>query len=91
MLFMHVGNLYAQAVDLSPRAARIAASMLVKEATFPEVLRKSLTMALDSCSQGSRKLNDAPDAYTRALADDTRDVRAAKKFVAACMAVCARG
>ena len=49
---MRVGALYEQAVDLSPRAARIAAALLGHESTLPEPLRRSLFITLSACAKG---------------------------------------
>ena len=49
---MQVGFLYEQAVELSPRAARIAATLLVQEPALPAPLRRSLAIALAALARG---------------------------------------
>jgi len=77
---MQFGPLYERAVDLSPRAARIAAILLVHEPDVPEALRRSLSMAL----AGDDETQDRAPDYR----PDDRDSRAAMAFVQACLAVC---
>lgn len=88
---MRVGPLYEQAVDLSPRAARIAAALLVEEATLPEPLRRSLAIALSACGKGGQGDDEMRAVRQAGLAREDREVRAAERFVEACKAVCAGG
>ncbi|MBB1600803.1 hypothetical protein A9977_12220 [Variovorax sp. UMC13] len=88
---MRIGPLYEQAVDLSPRAARIAAALLVKEATLPEPLRRSLAIALSACGGSAQGADDMPMARQAGLGGEDREARAAARFVEACRALCARG
>ncbi|MDQ0570574.1 hypothetical protein QFZ42_002408 [Variovorax paradoxus] len=74
---MHIGPLYEQAVELTPRAARIAALLLVGDENIPAILRRSLGIAL---SASGRPENDSP-APRR---PDDPDSAAAQRFVAAC-------
>jgi hypothetical protein len=81
---MRIGPLYEQAVDLSPRAARIAAALLVHESKLPEQLRRSLAIALSACGESEEDmLQESEDS-------EDSEVQAAARFVEACRAVCAR-
>lgn len=88
---MQVGSLYEQAVELSPRAARIAATLLVQEPGLPPTLRRSLSIALDALGGGANEgeggMNEEDDAR-RAASRLDRDARAAERFVDACRQVC---
>jgi hypothetical protein len=88
---MRIGPLYEHAVDLSPRAARIAAALLVNEATLPEPLRRSLAIALSACGKSAQGADDMSTARLAGLDGDDREARAAARFVEACRASCARG
>lgn len=78
---MQFGSLYDQAVGLSPRAARIAAKLLVQEPAMPAALRRSLTMALAPTEEATEVADLRPS---------DPDVRAASEFVHACQAACSR-
>jgi hypothetical protein len=88
---MRIGPLYEQAVDLSPRAARMAAALLVKEANLPEPLRRSLTMALRGGEAPSNGVDDTRLLSEDAIGCSDAERRAATRFVEACKAVCERG
>jgi hypothetical protein len=80
---MHMGPLYEQAVELTPKAARIAALLLVADDAIPAPLRLSLGVAL-SGSAGSG--GDLPAHWT----PEDPDATAARRFVAACLEVARR-
>jgi hypothetical protein len=80
---MIIGPLYEQAVQLSPRAARIAALLLVDDEAVPATLRRSLCVALSHAGMPEGK---APVLW----AHDDPDAVAAQRFVAACLEVAAR-
>jgi len=80
---MHIGPLYEQAVGLTPKAARIAALLLVGDADLPPPLRRSLGIALAASA------STAEDAATHWPSDDP-DADAARRFVAACLEVARR-
>jgi hypothetical protein len=86
-----VGPLYEQAVDLSPRAARIAAAMLVKESTLPQPLRRSLCVALHACGEGIDGVDGKRGVDDAEPGCNDPEFRAAVRFVEACRIVCARG
>lgn len=88
---MRVGPLYEQAVKLSPRAARIAAALLVRESTLPEPLRRSLTIALHACSEGVDGPSETREAGGSEDGSQDREIVAAVGFVEACRILCARG
>ena len=88
---MRVGPLYEQAVDLSPRAARIAAALLVKEATLPQPLRRSLAIALSACGRSAQVADEMPTPRQACYDSEDREARAAARFIEACKALCARG
>ena len=75
---MHIGPLYEQAVELTPKAARIAALLLVADDAIPASLRRSLGIAL-SASAGAACDGSAP------WTPEDPDARAARRFVAACL------
>ena len=75
---MHTGPLYEQAVQLTPKAARIAALLLVADDAIPAPLRRSLGIAL-SASAGAASDGSAP------WTPDDPDATAARRFVAACL------
>lgn len=78
---MQVASLYEQAVDLSPRAAKLAAELLVRERMLPQALRGALLVVLSACAEGA-------DGDLRATGDDdARETCAARRFVEACQAV----
>lgn len=77
---MKMGSLYEQAVALSPKAARIAAFLLIDEPQVPEPLRRSLGVALSSC--------DADATVTVRWTDEDPDAQAARRFVEACREYC---
>lgn len=78
---MRIGQLYEQAVALTPRAARIAAQVLLRDDDVPEDLRRSLCILLSACAGNSGDL-----AVVRWAPGD-RDAAAAQRFVAACRSV----
>ncbi|MGK6306020.1 hypothetical protein [Variovorax sp. DT-64] len=80
---MIIGPLHEQAVQLTPRAARIAALLLVDDETVPPTLRRSLCIALSHCGMPE---DTAPVLW----AHDDPDAVAAQRFVAACVEVAAR-
>ena len=80
---MIIGPLYEQAVQLTPRAARIAALLLVDDETVPANLRQSLCIALSHSGMPEGK---APALW----AHDDPDAVAAQRFVAACVEVARR-
>ena len=80
---MIIGPLYEQAVQLTPRAARIAALLLVDDETVPADLRRLLCTALSHSGVPEGK---APVLW----AHDDPDAVAARRFVAACLEVAAR-
>jgi len=89
---MQVGFLYEQAVELSPRAARIAATLLVQEPALPAPLRRSLAIALAALARGGGEgAGRRPDEGIEPVAPSRsdRDTRAAQRFVDACREVCA--
>ncbi len=77
---MRFSHLYDLAVALSPRAARIAAMLLVHENDMPDDLRRSLSIALAASAKGNAatELKWTPD--------NDPDAAAAARFVAACTA-----
>lgn len=80
---MQIGTLYEHALDLSPRAARIAVGMLALEPDFPEPLRRSLRIALSAvCVDASERV--------RLLRLGDRDARAARSFLTSCRRACQR-
>jgi hypothetical protein len=88
---MQVGSLYEQAVELSPRAARIAATLLVQEPGLPAPLRRSLAIALGALTRGGGDgAGQAHDEGIEPVAPSRsdRDARAAQRFVKACREVC---
>jgi hypothetical protein len=76
---MHTGPLYELAVELSPKAARIAALLLVADDAIPAPLRRSLGIAL-SASGGA-----ACDGSVPWAPEEDPDATAARRFVAACL------
>jgi hypothetical protein len=77
---MQLGSLYDQALELSPRAARIAAVLLMQDRVIPASLRRSLNMILVSGEeQGERMVPWTPV---------DREAKAAVRFVQACQEVC---
>jgi hypothetical protein len=86
---MRVGPLYEQAVALSPRAARMAARLLVMETTLPEPLRRSLVIALGACAGCADEADDELDTRESVGRRVDREARAAARFVEACKASCA--
>ena len=74
---MHIGPLYEQALKLTPKAARIAALLLVGDESIPPSLRHSLSIALSACAahDGEPPAHDDPEAVS------------ARRFVAACQEV----
>ena len=77
---MRIGPLYEQAVELTPRAARIAALLLVEDEDIPATLRRSLGIALSS-SRGAAGELPAPAGPAAAPA---------QRFVQACREVAPR-
>lgn len=75
---MRFTHLYDQALALSPRAARVAALLLLHEDSMPSDLKRSLSLALSACA----KHVDASDIYGSL---DDKDAVAAEQFVAACV------
>ena len=80
---MHIGPLYEQAVELTPKAARLAAMLLVADDEIPVPLRQSLGMALAASGAAP---HEAPGPWT----PDDPDAAAARAFVAACVEVARR-
>jgi hypothetical protein len=80
---MIIGPLHEQAVQLTPRAARIAALLLVDNENVPATLRRSLCFALSRSGLAEGK---APALW----AHDETDAVAAQRFVAACLEVVER-
>ena len=80
---MHMGPLHQQAVELTPKAARIAALLLVDDDGIPAPLRLSLGIALAASADPE---DDSPAQWS--LADP--DAAAARRFVAACLEVARR-
>jgi hypothetical protein len=77
---MQLGSLYDQTLELSPRAARIAAVLLMHDPAIPASLRRSLSMILASGEErGERMVHWTPV---------DRDAKAAMRFVQACQEVC---
>lgn len=74
---MQIGTLYEQAVGLSPRAARIAAGLLVDDPLLPMALRRALRMALWA--------DDGRPCFAGDGGDEAfEEAAAAARFVAAC-------
>jgi hypothetical protein len=87
---MRFGPLYEQAVDLTPRAATIAATLLVREVTLPEPLRRALAITLSACGKCAHG-HDNGSATSPGTEGRDCEVRTAMRFVEACKALCARG
>lgn len=80
---MQIRILYEKAVNLSPRAARIAAAMLSTEADIPQPLLRSLQITLAAvCVEADDK--------KRLLHLGNREAQAAQAFVASCKQACNR-
>jgi hypothetical protein len=76
---MQVDSLYEMAVDLNPRAARIAAEFLAGDPALPDHVRAALRMAL---------LRAATDEDVEGQGFSAgRDAQAAAVFVSACRKV----
>ena len=86
---MQVGPLYEQAVALTPRAARMAARLLVNETTLPEPLRRSLAIALGACGGCADEAAEKLDTGEGVGRHEDREARATARFVEACKASCA--
>ena len=74
---MSYGTLYEQAVDLSPKAARIAVVLLAADSDIPAPLRRSLSIALSAAS-----LEDSEKHTLLRL--ENHDAQAARSFLASC-------
>lgn len=79
---MQFSPLYENAVALSPRAARLAATLLVDEPALPAALRRSLVIALSACGGGDAVGLSIPREPSEGDADPDAD--AAWRFVEAC-------
>jgi hypothetical protein len=80
---MTLRTLYEQAVQLTPRAARIAALLLVDNEHLPAPLRRSLCRALAAPAAPE---DEVPESWTH----EGVDAAAAQRFVAACVEVARR-
>ena len=80
---MHIGPLHEQAVELTPKAARIAALLLAADEAIPAPLRRALGVAL---SGADGLVGDLPAHWT----PEDPDATAARRFVAACLEVARR-
>jgi hypothetical protein len=78
-----MGPLHQQAAELTPKAARIAALLLVDDDGIPAPLRLSLGIALSAFADPE---DDSPAQWSL----EDADAAAARRFVAACLKVARR-